>query len=261
MENLKRTFDELILSDADQKSQDWHEIRRGRFTSSEFHKLLTKPQSKAYGDANEGFGKTAVEYIGTKAMEIVTGEVLGDDKDSLFAIEWGNTFEPSARKFYELMHGDTVETCGFYPFGKNAGGSLDGKSRKVGVVEIKCPSSRAVHSKYLRMIKTLDDLRDVNDAYWTQIQCNMFFTGIPSAAFISFDPRYCKQAWTPQDWRGFSPEYAFESATDYEKKLALHVVTGDVDKAFTSVIEETISRAVRMRDRMVEELQTRFGVK
>lgn len=133
-------FEQIIKEGSAQKSDNWHEIRRGRFTSSEMHKLFTKPQSKEYGLQNEGFGKTAVTYIETKAMEIFTGQDLSNDIDNLYAVKWGNIFERCAFEFYQLMTGDKAEICGFYPYGENAGGSVDFKSRIRGVGEIKCPS-------------------------------------------------------------------------------------------------------------------------
>lgn len=252
------SFDQIILAESPQRTDNWHEMRRGRFTSSEIHKLFTKAQNKEYAANNEGFGKTAVSYIEQKAMEVFTGESLGSDIDNLFAVKWGNTFEESARIFYELTTGDKAEVCGFYPHGDNAGGSVDFKSRLVGVGEIKCPSNRAVHAEYLMNIPSFDFLRQVKEAYWIQLQCNMHFTGLPSGVFISFDPRYFTQAWTDQDHEGFSPQYAFESATEKQKRLGFLMVQGDYDAAFGEQLEETLARAVKMRDRIVSQISDRI---
>ena len=176
---MSNDFEKIILEGSSQRSDNWHEIRRGRFTSSETHKLFTPSRSKEFAAEHEGFGATAVTYIETKAMEIVTGEDLSSDIDSLYSVKWGNTFERAAREFYELMYNDKVEICGFYPHGDNAGGSVDFKSRLVGVGEIKCPSSRSVHASYLLNIPSFEYLRQVNESYYTQLQCNMHFPGLP----------------------------------------------------------------------------------
>jgi len=252
-------FEQIIKEGSAQRTDNWHEMRRGRFTSSEFQKLLTKPQSKEYGAAHEGFGKTAVSYIESKAMEIYTGQDLSADIGDMWAVKWGRIFEPSAVKLYEMIHGDTVEETGFYPYGDNAGGSPDFKSRKVGIGEIKCPQSRSIHSDYLLNIPSMEYLRDVNPTYWTQLQCNMHFTGIDVGCFISFDPRYFTQAMTGVDPEGFSPQYAFESSTDMEKKLGLHVVIGEKDPEFGRQIDDVLSRAVAMRDRILKQITERFG--
>ena len=251
-------FEKIILEGSSQKSDNWHEIRRGRFTSSEIHKLFTKSKTKEFANAHEGFGQTAVTYIETKAMEIFTGENLSSDIDNLYAVKWGNTFEECARIFYELTTGDKAEVCGFYPHGENAGGSVDFKSRMVGVGEIKCPSNRSVHASYLMNIPSFDFLRQVKDEYWTQLQCNMHFTGLPSCAFISFDPRYFTQAWPDQDEQSFSPQYAFETATERQKKLGFLMVQGEYDEAFGIQLEETLARAVKMRDRLLNQISERI---
>lgn len=255
---MSSEIEKIILEGSAQRSDNWHEMRRGRFTSSEMHKLFKASKTKEFAAAHEGFGQTAVTYIETKAMEIFTGENLSSDIDNLYSVKWGNTFERSAREFYELMYDDKVEECGFYPHGDNAGGSVDFKSRKVGVGEIKCPSSRSVHASYLMNIPTFDFLRQVKDEYWYQLQCNMHFTGLPSCAFISFDPRYFTEAWPSQDEDSFSPQYAFETATERQKKLGFLIVEGEYDKAFGAQLEETITRAVKMRDRLLEQIAERI---
>lgn len=252
------TFDQIILEGSAQRSDNWHEMRRGRFTSSEMHKLFTSSRSKEFAAAHEGFGQTAVTYIEQKAMEIFTGENLSSDIDNLYAVKWGNTFERSAREFYELMYDDKVEECGFYPHGDNAGGSVDFKSRKVGVGEIKCPSSRSIHASYLMNIPAFDFLRQVKEEYWCQLQCNMHFTGLPQCAFISFDPRYFTQAWMNIEPDDFSPQYAFETATDKQKKLGFLMVEGEYDKTFGERLEEVLERAVRVRDKLVEQISERM---
>lgn len=252
------TFDQIIREGSSQRSDNWHEIRRGRFTSSELWKLFTKAQNKEFAAANDGFGKTAVTYIETKAMEIVSGEVLSSDIDTLYAVKWGKTFEESARIFYELTTGDKAEVCGFYPHGDNAGGSVDFKSRLVGVGEIKCPANRSVHASYLMNLPSFDYLRQVEDKYWYQLQSNMYFTGLPQCAFISFDPRYFTQAWMNIDPDDFSPQYAFETATDKQKKLGFLMVEGEYDKTFGERLEEVLERAVRVRDKLVEQISERM---
>ena len=86
----------------------------------------------------------------------------------------------------------------------------------------------------------------------------MHFTGLPSCAFISFDPRYFTQAWPDQDEQSFSPQYAFETATDRQKKLGFLMVQGEYDEAFGIQLEETLTRAVKMRDRLLNQISERI---
>lgn len=252
-------YSDLIKSASEQRSQDWHQVREGRFTSSKFGLLMTPARDKKEAERNEGFGASAVSYIMEKAMEVYSGVSRDPDIGDLYSIRRGRILEAQGVKFYQLRENDdTVELTGFYTYGKDAGGSPDFKSRKVGIAEVKCPK-RNVHDKYVMNIRTFDDLKDVEPKYWWQLQKNMHVTGVPFGAFLSFDPTHLKSSWSEIDWEGFNAEQAFEVATPREKALALHLVLGEMDPSVPEIIDSTLIRAVRLRDRFVNQLMEAKG--
>ena len=57
------------ISDTQQRSEEWHAQRLGKFTASRFGDLMTNGRKK-----DEVLGQTALSYIYEKAAEILTGE-------------------------------------------------------------------------------------------------------------------------------------------------------------------------------------------
>ena len=254
-------FASLIKSDSEQRSQDWHELRRGRFTSSKFEFLVKAPRDKKEAEQNEGFGATGASYIMEKALEVYSGVSRDPDIGDLYAIKRGRILESQGIQFYKLRENDdTVESTGFYIYGKDAGGSPDFKSRKVGIAELKCPT-RAKHDSYLMKVQKFSDLKKVEPMYWWQLQCNMHYTGVPFGAFLSFDPTYFTEVWKEIDWESFSAEEAFENSTPKQRSLALHLVLGELDPEVPEIIDGTLVRAVKLRDRFVNQLIEKHGPK
>jgi len=121
-------------------SNEEREIRRGKFSGSEIHKLLVGGTRKmteaelaqAKIDKNKRktvdviFGDTALTYIAEKAYDTVFGINLDDELNS-FDIRRGNDLEPLAfKKFKELkaLEFIEVEDCTWFAFGGNAGATL-----------------------------------------------------------------------------------------------------------------------------------------
>ena len=254
------SYEALILSASEQRSEGWNTLRLRRFTSSKFELLLKAPKDKKEAAQNEGFGATAVSYIMEKAMEVYSGVCRDADIGDMYYIRKGRVLEAQGIRFYSLRENDyTVETTGFYVFGENAGGSPDFKSRKVGIGELKCPS-KTVHDKYVMKINSFDDLKKVEPQYYWQLQVNMFVTGVPFGVFLSFDPtHFPEDVYREIDYESFAAEAAIEYGTESQKKLALHVVTGEMSPEVPEVFESTIERAVRLRDRFVNQLIEKKG--
>lgn len=113
-----------------QRSKDWYEARRGRFTASEIHKLL----------GIQGLGETGKTYAFEKAVEAVYG--LEEETFTSFDMQRGIDLEPFAfRKFQDIMAMDfiDVQECTFFPYGEHAGASPDGLVGIDECLEIKCP--------------------------------------------------------------------------------------------------------------------------
>ena len=131
-----------------QRSDDWFEMRKGRFTASNIHKLL----------GVRGLGQTGESYIFEKAVE----EVFGLDENDSFTsydMQRGVELEPLAfRKFKELKELDfiDVEETTFFPYGKHAGASPDGLVSDNSILEIKCPRPTKFFNLVAKGIEAID---------------------------------------------------------------------------------------------------------
>jgi exodeoxyribonuclease (lambda-induced) len=178
-------FDKALIEAQDQKGESWRDIRCGRFTSSEIHKLLSDPRSKADKDAGK-WSDGADTYINSKVAEQLTGYVSESPRTA--AIVWGEDHEPFARELYEIITGVKVVKSGFTVYGDHAGGSPDGFVGDDIFLEIKCPYNSSNHIDYLKMKKAIE-LKDLHFDYWVQCQSNMIFTK-RLCIFIAYDPRF-----------------------------------------------------------------------
>ncbi|MEB0262877.1 YqaJ viral recombinase family protein [Mucilaginibacter sp. 10I4] len=181
-------------------TQQWKEVRLGRFTSSEIHKLfqggkrsLTPEELKGRekGDlrrtADTLFGEGALTYIKVKIAEILTGEAKEATSTSM---DWGLSLEADAIQCYAKNKNAKPELSGFYTFNSIYGGSPDAEIGNDGILEVKCPFASENHISIM-LCKSVEELRNFNEAYYTQPQGNMFVTGAKWCDFISYDPR-CK---------------------------------------------------------------------
>ena len=93
------------ISDNQQRTEEWHEQRMGKFTASRFGDLMTNSRKK-----DEVLGATAVSYIYEKAAELLTGE-----RKEIFgtALDWGNEYEPICKAYYSELKGVTIEEMPF----------------------------------------------------------------------------------------------------------------------------------------------------
>jgi hypothetical protein len=201
----------------------WQEQRLGKFTASEIYKLMQSGKKK-----DEYFSCGALSYIYETIAEILTGE--GNNIDNLWAIKWGNQYEPEAIAFYKSLYGNDVVYYGkenpkFFDYNDFAGGSPDGIIDDSIVAEVKCPQNSGVHVANLRASKLPDAqawLKKKRIEYYTQIQFNMLCTGLNEGLFISYDPR----------------------VIDHTKRLALIKVIRDEE--LLSELIERIGEAVKL---------------
>jgi hypothetical protein len=197
-------FDKALASASEQGSDRWFDIRIGRFTSSEFYKLIqpgkrlmTEEELKARPKSGPGCKTTTTDdnsrlseggetYIYQKVSEVLTGQPRAEVYS--FATSWGQDWEPVAAEHYEKVYGVKTEPISFVPWGDHFGGSPD---RIVGdeLIEIKCPHEPANQVKYL-MYTDANDLKMNHADYYWQIMCNLLWTGKKAANFVTFDPRF-----------------------------------------------------------------------
>src|ERR1039457_1444856 len=122
---------ESKIAPHEQRSDEWHDSRLGRFTGSQIHRLM----------GFKGLGLTGQTYAFENACEIFFGKDEEEQFES-FDMKRGNALAPLAfRKFQELKEPEfiEVEKCSFFPFGNDAGASPDGIVGKDAVLEIKAP--------------------------------------------------------------------------------------------------------------------------
>lgn len=188
-----------------QGSEDWEKIRIGRFTSSEWSKLMdcgkrpmTKEELAARPKKGVGsqttqvpdpskMGDKGLTYINQKVGEILTGRA----KQSSYAypLVYGKETEPLAVEFFENKFGVKCEEVGFQPWGDHAGGSPDRLIvDKDEGLEVKCPSESENQIKYLLLNDHYDLKRNYPNHYWQCVSL-MLFTGKKIWHFCTFDPR------------------------------------------------------------------------
>lgn len=140
-----------------QGSPEWFELRKGRATGSEIHKIL----------GVQGFGQTGKTYAFEKAVEIVFGLPDEDEQVETWDMARGKQLEPLAFQKFADTNFFEVKKCSFIPYGENAGASPDGETSNKGVVEIKCPR----RSKFFKYI--LNGKKEISKEYMAQIQMEM----------------------------------------------------------------------------------------
>lgn len=201
------------LSDPDKAQQylisqgtdEWDEIRRGRFTSSEIHNLMgasyrpmTEEELKARPKKGKGSSVTRVEvydtlsaaaqtYVKVKVAETLTGRIK--ENSYAYPLVWGKEKEPEAVQYFEERTGLVCEEVGFVPFGEYAGGSPDRYIGNDELLEVKCPWAIDTMVDYL-MLTDQWDLKNLKPEYWWQVQANLFFTSRKLAHFVAYDDRY-----------------------------------------------------------------------
>lgn len=164
----------IIITNIEQGSEAWHNLRVGRITGTRFKDLMASDSTKAYNDL----------------IYDLANDIIKSDLDSLTsykseAMQRGHLIEPIARKFYEDEFDTEVKEVGFVLMDEGAefydwvGISPDGLTESGGV-EIKCPLDKA-HLGYI--IKGV-----VPSEYRWQVQGNMFVTKAESWDFLSYHP-------------------------------------------------------------------------
>ncbi len=162
----------LVISDIEQGSDEWHEIRLGCITASRFKDVIAGGQ-----------GKTRLAYMRELCAEIITGQ--RQESYSNEYMQWGTETEPQARDYYTLLTGNDVEQVCFCKVSHSGivgvGCSPDGLIGDDGLIEIKCP-------KTTTQIETFLSER-MPTIHKPQVQGQLMVTGRKWCDFVSFDPR------------------------------------------------------------------------
>jgi len=161
-----------IITDLEQGSDEWLDLRMGKLTASKFKDVLAKGRGNAPG-------KTRQSYMYQLAAEILTGE--REEGFTNKYMEWGNEWEPAARAAYQLKHGVDVQEVAFIEYSDRIGVSPDGLIGEVGLIEIKCPKTTTQIDWFLK--------GKVPPEHYAQIQGQIWVSGREWCDFVSYDPR------------------------------------------------------------------------
>lgn len=159
----------------EQRSEAWFDLRKGKITSSEVHKIMGK----------DALTETAKTYLLDKVSETLGGfTALATGP----ALDWGTELEDTAIQIYSEVRGVEVQKASFIAYNDHYGGSPDGLVGAEGIVEVKCPYNSTNHFKH-GLIKSDADFKKMKPDYYYQCISNMICANAQWCDFISFDPR------------------------------------------------------------------------
>jgi hypothetical protein len=160
-----------------QGSIEWHEMKLGKFSASQVHKLMGKTKITQGGHT----------YILEKVTEVLTWDW---NEISSAAIEWGNYCEPFARDHYCKVFGVEIHVPAWRKIDDHSGVSPDGiiMGKKKGI-EIKCPFNPINHTTNL-LLESQDEFKGLHPNYYWQIQMQMLAYKYDVWDFVSYDPRF-----------------------------------------------------------------------
>ena len=158
----------------EQRSDEWFEMRKGRFTASQISRLLGK----------ETLAKTK-QSIDAFAFEKAVETVYGVEEDTYTStdMERGTNLEPLAfNRFKDIKSFDfiNVRESGFFTLGDHAGASPDGIVSNNRNLEIKCPR----RNKFYKIVA--NGITEMDASYYAQQQMQMLCSGTESSYFFNY---------------------------------------------------------------------------
>lgn len=181
-----KEFEDLdfgVLKSLKGKEDVWLEKRKGKFTASEFVRLMGYEDKDVFPDG-------AITYVTEKVLEVVT---TNENKQlSTNSVDWGKDTEIEAVEKFVEKFGMPVYNFGddqeYIEFTQDVGCTPDGLIESDFGIETKCPDSKT-HLHYLENL-TLENFKKECTKYYWQIQGSMYITGRKAWFFISYDPRF-----------------------------------------------------------------------
>lgn len=163
-----------IYADVLQGSDQWHALRLGIPTASNFHKIVTPKKCE--------LSKGAIEY----ALRLCAEKLLNTSGEATVTNPWlerGKELEPVAVKQYEWQYEATTIPVGFVTTDDGTIGCSPDRlvvsERKI-ALEIKCPSPH-VHLGYL--------LNGTDDDYKPQVMGQCYVAELDHAELFSYHPQ------------------------------------------------------------------------
>jgi putative phage-type endonuclease len=196
-----------------QGSPEWFAQRVGKVTASRLADVMAKGKGNAEA-------ATRATYRAELVAERLTGRAAEGFTNA--AMKWGTDCEPLARAAYEAEFGLLVAETGMvaHPSIPMSGASPDGLVLADGLLEIKCPETKAHIDTMLSGAAPAK--------YIPQMQWQMACAGRAWCDFVSFDPRM------PDDMQMFTCRVLRDDALikAYEAEVV----------AFLSEVDATVSK-------------------
>jgi len=163
----------MKIYDFEQGSEEWLQVRLGKFTGSDFHTLMGNSQTKE-------------TILYKKAAERLTGVASDGDRFSSIHTERGKELEIQARQCYELETSESVEQVGFVELSALVGCSPDGLLAGGGL-EIKCKDN---HGHLKAVTKQW-----IDPEHKTQMQFNMYVCDVMFWDYCLYNPNFSNPLW------------------------------------------------------------------
>jgi hypothetical protein len=165
----------MQIYDIEQRTPEWHALRMGVPTASDFNKAITPKQGKPSTQAAPYAAKLALEMYLQKPCEDFGGT------------EWmdrGVGLEGEAIAQYEMINNLDVEQVGFVLDDVGRGCSPDGLVGDAGMVEVKCLKPE----NHVAAMLSYDETHKCDAKYFAQTQGQMLIAGRQWCDLIFFSP-------------------------------------------------------------------------
>lgn len=212
----------MIIHDAPQGSEEWHDIRMAGPTASRFKDILT-PTGKLSKSADGYMAELLVEWafgMPVEQVNMVDGDP--DKKPSIWMVR-GTQMEADAVAAYEMANEVRTSKVGFVTTDDlRIGGSPDRLVGDAGLLEIKCPKSET-HMEYMLA-------GEIDPRYKPQVQGQLWI---------------CEREWN--DWTSYFPGLPL---------LSVRVVR---DEPYIAAQRDALNEFCDRLDEAKELLIQRFG--
>lgn len=196
----------LEYAGLEQGSDLWHELRTGKFSASEWHRLMgeakrdmTEGELKLWKEHNpKSTAKTCIDPMllstgaMTYCMEVASERITKMPAKEFYendAMRWGKLYESPAKKLFSLVYDVEGINVGFVKHTDGSGCSPDWIVIDKFGAEVKCPITRDTHLKYFMLQNAMELKEKYPDHYW-QCAMGMKSTGYKMWKFISYHPHY-----------------------------------------------------------------------
>jgi len=165
----------MIIHDCEQGTDEWHQLRAGIPTASEFSKLVTSQCKES---------KSIDDYAIVLAAEKYAGKMVDGFSGNKYT-ERGHELEQEAIDYYSMVKGVAVDKVGFITNDlKTYGCSPDGLVSENGSIEIKCKIAK----EHIKALMRWDKNQTIPPEYFAQPQGVMFVSERDYCDLVFYHP-------------------------------------------------------------------------